>query len=216
MKDRRFVFGVVLTAMWLGVMLAFMCLVPLPKGLNEWGDFFAGFFSPVAFLWLVIGYLQQGEELRNSNAALKLQADELKASVQQQIEMVKISGEQLRHEKEKYQYQIEEKDLATQPIFKFHLKDMQFLQATNFNQVFVVNYGCNVTLLKYVIRCNGEYIDSEVLDSFCNGEELHIAGMSFDDTVKISMAYFDGIGRPRIECYELTCSKPGCLATTRV
>lgn len=58
---------------------------------NEWGDFFAGSFAPLAFLWLVIGYFQQGEELsQNTKAleqqerALQLQVDELKQSVEQQ------------------------------------------------------------------------------------------------------------------------------------
>lgn len=58
---------------------------------NEWGDFFAGSFAPLAFLWLVIGYFQQGEELsQNTKAleqqekALRLQVDELRQSVEQQ------------------------------------------------------------------------------------------------------------------------------------
>lgn len=58
---------------------------------NEWGDFFAGASAPLAFLWLVIGYFQQGEELgQNTKAleqqerALRLQVDELRQSVEQQ------------------------------------------------------------------------------------------------------------------------------------
>ncbi len=42
--------------------------------LNALGDFFAGLFAPLALLWLVLGFFQQGEELR-------LQAAELNASV---------------------------------------------------------------------------------------------------------------------------------------
>ncbi|GHS81484.1 hypothetical protein PAGU2196_23180 [Pseudomonas sp. PAGU 2196] len=34
--------------------------------LNEVGDFLAGAFGPVGFLWLVLGFLQQGEELKES------------------------------------------------------------------------------------------------------------------------------------------------------
>lgn len=34
--------------------------------LNELGDFLAGAFSPLAFLFLYLGYKQQGEELRNA------------------------------------------------------------------------------------------------------------------------------------------------------
>lgn len=62
---------------------------------NEVGDFLAGVVGPLALLWLILGYFQQGEELRNSAAALQLQAEELKASVQQQMELVSVTREQL-------------------------------------------------------------------------------------------------------------------------
>lgn len=48
--------------------------------LNEKGDFLAGIFSPLAFLWLVYGYLQQGQELKQNTKALKMQAEELRIS----------------------------------------------------------------------------------------------------------------------------------------
>ena len=56
---------------------------------NEWGDFLAGTFAPLAFLWLVLGYLQQGQALRQNTEALKLQAHELRLSsetLRQQVE----------------------------------------------------------------------------------------------------------------------------------
>ena len=46
---------------------------------NSVGDFLAGLFAPLAFLWLVVGLLQQGQEL-------KLQYFELKKSVDQYTE----------------------------------------------------------------------------------------------------------------------------------
>jgi hypothetical protein len=59
--------------------------------LNEWGDFLAGVSAPLAFLWLVIGYFQQGDELglntkalKQQERALQLQVEELKQSVEQQ------------------------------------------------------------------------------------------------------------------------------------
>jgi hypothetical protein len=67
---------------------------------NEWGDFFAGFFAPLAFLWLVLGYLQQGQELQLSTQALRLQADELKNSVEQQRELVEVTRQQVESERE--------------------------------------------------------------------------------------------------------------------
>lgn len=55
--------------------------------LNNIGDFLSGVFGPVAFLWLVLGFLQQGKEL-------KLQAEELRHSVQQQTEIAAATREQ--------------------------------------------------------------------------------------------------------------------------
>ncbi|WP_137753221.1 hypothetical protein [Sphingopyxis sp. L1A2A] len=68
--------------------------------LNELGDFLAGVFSPLAFLWLVLGYFQQGEELRHSADALWLQGQELQNSVTQQRQLVEVTREQLAHERE--------------------------------------------------------------------------------------------------------------------
>ncbi|QNV68338.1 hypothetical protein F7661_22810 [Pseudomonas sp. CFA] len=57
--------------------------------LNEVGDFLAGAFGPLAILWLVLGFFQQGIELRQGTDALRMQAKELNNSVAQQYEMVK-------------------------------------------------------------------------------------------------------------------------------
>ena len=76
MKDKRFLIGVGVTAVWL-TFTAFMFLTREHRKLNEWGDFFAGFFAPMAFFWLVLGYMQQGEELKHSTEALRPQAEEL-------------------------------------------------------------------------------------------------------------------------------------------
>lgn len=46
--------------------------------LNEFGDFLAGTSASLAFLWLVFGYLQQGDELKQSNRTLELQVEELR------------------------------------------------------------------------------------------------------------------------------------------
>lgn len=66
--------------------------------LNSVGDFLAGAFSPLAFLWLVLGFVQQGLELRISSDALKLQADELNKSVAQQTELAIATKKTLRNQ----------------------------------------------------------------------------------------------------------------------
>lgn len=69
--------------------------------LNSLGDFLAGIFAPVAFFWLILGYVQQGKQLdQNTKAleqqerALQLQIDEMKESVKQQTELVNIQRQQ--------------------------------------------------------------------------------------------------------------------------
>ncbi|MCU0121803.1 hypothetical protein N8H74_26380 [Pseudomonas sp. B2M1-30] len=86
--------------------------------LNEIGDLAAGVFGPVAFLWLILGYLQQGRELRLSSEALQLQAKELRLSVDQQREMVGIAGRQLEVELDKVLFEREQRNIALLPNFK--------------------------------------------------------------------------------------------------
>ena len=54
---------------------------PADLRLNELGDFLGGVASPLAFLWLVLGFFQQSREIRLSGKALQLQAAEMKRSV---------------------------------------------------------------------------------------------------------------------------------------
>lgn len=77
-----FPFGVWLTVCWAIFLLVYMAFSYQSfSGLepNAVGDFLAGLFAPLAFLWLVVGLLQQGQEL-------KLQYYELKKSVDQYAE----------------------------------------------------------------------------------------------------------------------------------
>lgn len=60
--------------------------------LNNLGDFLAGFFAPLAFLWLIIGLRIQAKEL-------SLQRLELKASVDAMNQQVALSEERLSREK---------------------------------------------------------------------------------------------------------------------
>lgn len=98
MSEKRFVFGTIASVIWLVVWGFLLSRFELPSQLNLWGDFLAGLFAPLAFLWLVLGYLQQGDELRQSTKALELQAQELKNSVEQQGRLVAVSQQQLTKE----------------------------------------------------------------------------------------------------------------------
>ncbi len=117
MKDKRFWIGVVASILWLSFAAYMFGTSEHPDALNEWGDFYAGFFAPLAFLWLVIGYLQQGEELRHSTEALRLQAEELRNSVEQQSLLVAVSREQMKQEYEALQEERELRRDMAQPKF---------------------------------------------------------------------------------------------------
>jgi hypothetical protein len=117
MKEKRFWFGIAVTVSWLAFAAYMLESNKRPDHLNLWGDFFSGFFAPLAFLWLVLGYLQQGEELKHSTEALRLQAEELRNSVEQQSQLVAITREQMKHEFEALQEERERRRDAARPKF---------------------------------------------------------------------------------------------------
>jgi len=121
MRERRFWLGVFVSGAWLSWMCWQVYCIGLPKALSEQGDFFAGFFAPLAFLWLVIGYLQQGDELRQSTEALKLQAKELKHSVEQQTLLVAASRKQIEQDADALKAEREVQHRRAQPVFSFLL-----------------------------------------------------------------------------------------------
>ena len=114
--------GVVVTAMYL-LLLALLLYAKWPDlialDLNELGDFAAGAFGPLAFLWLILGYMQQGDELKQNTDALKLQAEELAKNVMQQEALVALGHQQLEREKQLAQDERARQAAAARPKFQF-------------------------------------------------------------------------------------------------
>ena len=74
------IIGSLLTLVWLiitGVLIYFKWESTKSLGLNEWGDFLSGMTAPLAFLWLIICYMLQRQELKNNTDALMFQKEEL-------------------------------------------------------------------------------------------------------------------------------------------
>lgn len=103
MNKKSLIFGVLVSFIWFSGIYLFSRSngYSLPTSLNELGDFLAGIFAPIAFFWLILGYIQQGKQLdQNTTAleqqerALQLQIDEMKESVQQQKELATIQKQQ--------------------------------------------------------------------------------------------------------------------------
>jgi len=89
--------------------------------LNEFGDFLAGVVGPLVLVWLILGFLQQGEELKQNTEALKLQADELNASVVQHKAMVEATRDQFAFQKDVHEYEREHEARRQLPRFLFRL-----------------------------------------------------------------------------------------------
>lgn len=73
----------------------------LLMSLNEWGDFLAGVTAPIAFLWLIIGYMLQRKEMNLNTEALLLskneierQANELAKQTEYQSIQAKLAQQQ--------------------------------------------------------------------------------------------------------------------------
>lgn len=82
---------------------------------NELGDFLAGSFAPLAFLFLYLGYKRQGEELKQNTKALEKQAEELANSVAEQKRLIAL------HQEEK-----DSRDFSVEPNFNFLTSSLNF------------------------------------------------------------------------------------------
>lgn len=152
-----------------------------PMPLNEIGDFLAGAFSPIAFLFLYLGYKQQGSELQQNTKALNLQVQELNNSVQQQAELVRLTSQQLEIFKEKETLEIKKIIESVKP--KFNMWVYTFSSYDGYN-IKIENYGAKVTDV-FVSYSNGQCIDSRFL-LFDSG---HIHSFTLKNEI-ISEAFF--------------------------
>ncbi|GHC72718.1 hypothetical protein GCM10007320_08780 [Pseudorhodoferax aquiterrae] len=120
-KDGRFGVGIAFTVAWVGMIVLYM-VFNLDKMAalepNAFGDFLAGAFGPVALLWLVLGYMQQGEELQQNTEALRLQAAELKASVEEQRNMVRTANLQIESDAQARRAALEDLRRLARPILR--------------------------------------------------------------------------------------------------
>lgn len=150
--------GAIATALYLAILLsaslvnwsAFSDLGP-----NEWGDFLAGAFGPLALVWLVLGFFQQGRELQNSVTALQLQTTELQNSVEQQSAMAQTAREQFALDAEIRSEQIARSKLSDLPFFAV-AKAIKFTSNgrldsyTRYNFE-IENFGADAVDIDYVI-----------------------------------------------------------------
>lgn len=121
---------------------------------NEFGDFMAGAFGPLALFWLVCGYFQQGAELRQNTDALKLQSEalerqveELEMSVQHQAELAAASRDALEFSlRESANRAEQEKEMHT-PHFSAQSFESYVQNAPGLFEVQLKNDGANASIV---------------------------------------------------------------------
>jgi hypothetical protein len=185
---------------------------PLKLPLNEIGDFLAGFFSPVAFLWLVVGYFQQSEGLRINTEALRAQIEELQLSVKQQRELVDITRHDVAVNKQALELEVARQERMAQPNFllsvgrcDYHIEGVRSFDAT------LSNDGHTATLLD--IDCSkGEVVPSTFAalsaTTMCEFTViLDVPSWSFVVTID----YNDGLGKSKAKCFQSFRDKDGTL-----
>lgn len=85
----------------------------LPNDANELGDFLAGVFSPLAFLWLIAGYFLQASELNLTREELSSQTKTLIAQSQAAYKSVELEAENQRESQER-------REKLAAPLLKLH------------------------------------------------------------------------------------------------
>lgn len=77
-RSNRIVLGLAASLLW--IIFAIVIWFNIQSGpvkLSVLGDYLAGIVSPLAFIWFVIAYFQQGEELKRNTEALSTQREEM-------------------------------------------------------------------------------------------------------------------------------------------
>lgn len=212
MTEKRSKLGLWATAVWIVGAIALLLArqeAALKMTPNEWGDFFSGLFAPLAFLWLILGYMQQGEELRLSTEALRLQAEELKNSVEQQRALVEVSRQQVESERQALEYEREIRDSESSPKFLITPGGGTFLgdgQST-YDLIFA-NAGAAALSVTADVAFGDEKLLPLVKRNLVRTGEEWRAQMTLpkpltDHEARLTLRYKNANGRESVECFSV-------------
>ncbi|HEY3401509.1 MAG TPA: hypothetical protein VGK03_12855 [Geothrix sp.] len=210
MKDKRFWFGTSISLIWLCGVSAIVFHRRADffhLKLNELGDLFAGSVAPLAFLWLVLGFLQQGEELQLNTKALELQSEELSKSVEHQKQMVEIARTQLDNELESARAERNAQRESAKPKFVYTGGGGMFTMGLCNYDIGFRNVGNTATQLSLFIDTPSNVIGPCEFHSVSRGETCNTRiqfGAPPINPIPLSITYFDALGFPGESHFILT------------
>ncbi|MDQ2064966.1 hypothetical protein Q9295_01145 [Xinfangfangia sp. CPCC 101601] len=208
-KHWLFGFGAILSAAYITALIAFTGLYKPERlnalqamPLNELGDFLAGAFGPMAIFWVVLGFIQQGAELRNSVATLEIQARELANSAEQHRALAQVSREQLDYERAINETEHAERKKRREPVFSATLTQVGASSLSHGNYEFTVtNGGGEAHNLTYTLLSDGNALSSGKTAYAGRGwiSQKHVLSLPFNSrnafTAAVSFTDEDGESR---------------------
>ena len=202
--------GVAVTLLYLlGLTFLFQGRLPQILALppNNIGDFLAGVFGPLAILWLILGFFQQGIELRQNTQALELQAEELRNSVEQQKQLVDVSRKQVEAELEVIHFEREQQKIAMRPSFIFHGVGGSFNGATGATYSSrIKNLGNNATDVHFSYEPPMKASSLTTVFSWSRGEEMPLEwryeSLMVEKPAILTISYLDASGLSGIQQFE--------------
>ncbi|MDO7476105.1 hypothetical protein Q5X68_10085 [Acinetobacter baumannii] len=184
--------------------------------LNEKGDFLAGVFSPLAFLWLVYGYLQQGRELKQNTESLRIQAIELRNSVEEQKKLIKIheDDQKVQHEQAKpiFEFEglcfdpdqvvmVEDNPFTGEPRYDHKQQDISFHLKNLGSPIKKIKIFRNESLIKSITLL--EKGEKKFIVIYLTDEEQDTLHKNSNFELQFILSYFDMLGLEHSEIYNI-------------
>lgn len=154
----------------------------MPKDLNEFGDFIAGAFAPLAFFWLVRGFYQQGKGLEQNSVALKLQSWELSnstkalnAQVVEQKKLLEATQNQIKLNIEQNDFNQFYQKKQLQPFF--HINNLKVDQYTILNSNYFSSLEIEFNLSNSRATCKNVFFTYNFGDELAANYLFHDGGI---------------------------------------
>ena len=149
--------------------------------LNNIGDFLAGVFGPIAFGWLIIGYLMQNKELKNS--------------VKQTSEAQRLARDQLEFQKKINDEHKRQEHNRNQPIFEIKAVNINCKKTMCHYSIELENRGAPAK--EIILKKEGE--SASYLENYLGTGDLKTIGIVF----KLKEPVFEKEEFPKLETLEL-------------
>ena len=180
--------GFLISSIWIAVIS--IIIFTNKKGLsdlelNAWGDFLAGAVAPLALIWFVIGYFQQGKEIHIQGEQIKRQAD-LEA---EKIELTK------RQERPHFEYIDCSRGNANTPILIIRFKNTGGLA----RNITVYDFGNNKEIIPNHVSIEKGGISQINLEPGSYDNLPTLVSLSYQDKHDIPYSHHEVLGEDPIK-----------------